>query len=291
MDNADRTCKVCTGCATYETSATQCTSCSRSKYLKEDTHTCVDANQCGASNYADKRTWTCKACSEIAGCTACAYNDNLGGPICSTCSGSNMVKTEIDGTATCVAETQCAVTSQPGTHLLNKGNDGCIVCSNAGDTTPGNQGVANCKTCTKAASGSNPTCSECLDGYYNSASGSPATCATCATNCATCTSADMSTCSKCLPGYFLKTGSPNECVPCSDVDKDGIEGCATCTFSTSLTCSSCKPNYRQSGSDSVTCTKVCEDPTVCGGTAGACDAIVVGGDGSGKYHCSQCRQQ
>ena len=96
-----------------------------------------------------------------------------------------------------------------------------------------------------------------------------------------------------MTGYFPVDAADSKgkkCVPCDDA-ASGIEGCATCTFSTSLTCNSCKPNYRQEGSDSVTCTKACEDETACGGTAGACDAIVVGGDGSMTYYCSQCRQQ
>ena len=290
LDNADRTCKVRTGCATCETSATQCTSCSGSKYLKEDTHTCVDVGQCGASNYADKRTWTCKACSEINGCTKCAYSDNLGGPVCSTCSGSNtLVKTAIDGSTTCVAAAQCAQNNQPGTHFLNKDNNGCILCSITTDQTEGNKGVANCKTCAKAASGSNPTCSECLDGYYIS-SGS---CTKCADNCATCTSDQITDCTACLPGYFLKSeGSSKECVPCDNVEKGGREGCSTCSNTGAFKCTACKPNYRkqQNGgaSDDYTCTRACEDETACGGTAGACGAIVVGDDGSMKYYCSHC---
>ncbi|EES99436.1 VSP [Giardia duodenalis ATCC 50581] len=98
----------------------------------------------------------------------------------------------------------------------------------------------------------------------------------------------MSTCSKCLPGYFLKTGSPNECVLCDDTAKGGIDGCAECTNEGSLKCTKCKPNYKQSGSNSVTCTKACEDETACGGTAGSCRAIVVGSDGNMKHYCSYC---
>ncbi|ESU40340.1 Variant-specific surface protein, partial [Giardia duodenalis] len=292
-EDGDACTKCHTDCATCsESGASVCTSCPEGKYLK--TNQCIDSTttQCDQGTYADKRTRTCKACSEIAGCTACAYNDNLGGPVCSTCSGSNnLVKTAIDGSTTCVAAAQCAVASQPGTHFLNKDNNGCILCSNADDTTPGNQGVANCKTCTKSTdANTNPTCSACLDGYYIS-SGS---CAKCAANCATCTSADMSTCSKCLPGYFLKTGSTNECVPCGDVDKGGREGCAACSNDLTFKCADCRANYRkqQNGgaSDDYTCTKTCEDETACGGTAGACRAIVVDGDGSMKYYCSSCGQ-
>ena len=95
-----------------------------------------------------------------------------------------------------------------------------------------------------------------------------------------------------MTGYFPVDATDSQgkkCVPCDDADS-GIDGCAECTFSTSLTCSSCKPNYRQEGSDSITCTKFCEDPTACGGTAGACGAIVIGASGEMTYYCSQCRQ-
>ncbi|EES99574.1 VSP [Giardia duodenalis ATCC 50581] len=100
----------------------------------------------------------------------------------------------------------------------------------------------------------------------------------------------MSTCSKCLPGYFLKTGSPNECVLCGDTAKGGIDGCAECSGTTgSLKCTKCKPNYNPSGEETnLTCTKVCEDETACGGTAGSCGAIVVDDDGSMKHYCSYC---
>ena len=102
----------------------------------------------------------------------------------------------------------------------------------------------------------------------------------------------MSTCNKCLPGYFLKKGSPNECVPCGDVDNGGREGCSACSNTNAFKCTDCKPNYRkqQNGgaSDDYTCTKVCEDETACGGPAGACDAIVIGASGEMTYYCSQC---
>ena len=106
----------------------------------------------------------------------------------------------------------------------------------------------------------------------------------------------MSTCSKCLPGYFLKTdGSAKECVPCDNVEKVGREGCSVCSNDPTFKCTKCKPNYRrqQNGEvgDDYTCTKACEDEAACGGTAGACRAIVVGVDGSMTHYCSQCRQQ
>ena len=165
----------------------------------------------------------------------------------------------------------------------------CALCSDNSVTDAGSKGIANCKTCTKAASGSTPTCSACLDGYYI-ISGS---CTKCADNCATCTSAAINDCTACLPGYFLKTdGSAKECVPCDNVDKGGREGCSICSNTGAFKCTACKPNYRkqQNGdaSDDYMCTRTCEDETACGGTAGACGAIVVGGDGDMKYYCSHC---
>ena len=283
----DQTCAICSRGAN-----TQCTSCSGSKYLKDSQ--CIEgaSNGCGNGKYADPQSNKCLECG-ITDCATCEYDATLQGPKCTACTSSKIVKEETNGATTCVAAAQCAQNNQPGTHFLNKDNNGCILCSNTGDTTPGNQGVANCKTCQKINDGTNPTCLECLDGYYNSASGSPATCATCATNCATCTSDQITDCTACLPGYFLKSeGSSKECVPCDNVEKGGREGCSTCSNTGAFKCTACKPNYRkqQNGgaSDDYTCTRACEDETACGGTAGACEAIVVGDDGSMKYYCSHC---
>ena len=145
--------------------------------------------------------------------------------------------------------------------------------------------------CKKAStSDANPTCTACIAGYYDSGNGNPATCVACTgTNCATCSKDDLTKCSTYKPGYFKQGDSPGTCTPCDDA-ASGIEGCATCTFSGSLACISCKPNYKASGtnSNSVTCTRACEDDSACGGTAGSCDAIMVGGDGSVKHYCSHC---
>ena len=269
---------ACTKCA--ETCATctaadRCTSCPEGKYLNGNT--CVTDSGCTGNTYPDPETMTCKTCTEIhAQCTQCSFDSSKGRPQCSACSGQ-ILKTELDGTVTCVEEAQCATGN---THFKTDDNR-CVPCS---DTT----GIANCATCS-----SKTVCTACLNGYIKNNGGSA--CESCGNNCATCTTAsDMSTCSKCLPGYFLKTGSPNECVPCGDTAKGGIEGCAECDNQSGiLKCTKCKPNRRSKGeSGNYTCEeKTCEDPTACGGTAGACDAIVVGDDGSVKYYYSQCRQQ
>ena len=189
-----------------------------------------------------------------------------------------LVKTEVDGTTTCVDAAGCATDNQAGTHFLSTDSQKCILCNDKSDAN--NQGIEGCGMCKKAsASDANPTCTACIAGYYDSGNGNPATCVACGANCATCTEGGNDKCSTCKSGYFLQGGtSPGTCTPCDDT-ASGIEGCATCTFSGSLTCNSCKANYQQSGSDPVTCTKFCEDPTACGGTAGACDAIVISASG------------
>ena len=199
-----------------------------------------------------------------------------------------MVKTEVDGTTTCVAEAKCAALSTDGTHFLNQAKNKCLLCSDITDNTAGNKGVEHCKTCQKTADGTNPTCSACLDGYYGTS-----TCTKCADNCATCTSAAINDCTACLPGYFLKSeGSAKECVPCDNVDKGGREGCSVCSNTNAFKCADCKPNYRrqQNGgaADDYTCTRACEDETACGGTAGSCNAIVINANGEMTYYCSLC---
>ncbi|ESU40067.1 Variant-specific surface protein, partial [Giardia duodenalis] len=288
--NGDACQKCDTSCATCSRGAnTQCTSCSGSKYLKDSQ--CVEgaSNGCGNGKYADPQSNKCLECG-ITDCATCEYDAVLQGPKCLTCTtNSNMIKTEVDGTTTCVDAAGCATDNQPGSHFKTDDNK-CRLCSDdkTDAATPANKGIANCKTCTKAASGSTPTCSACLDGYYI-ISGS---CTKCADNCATCTSAAINDCTACLPGYFLKTDGTKECVPCDNVEEGGREGCSACSNTNAFKCTDCKPNYRkqQNGeaSDDYTCTKTCEDDSACGGTAGACDAIVISASGEMTYYCSLC---
>ncbi|ESU40352.1 Variant-specific surface protein, partial [Giardia duodenalis] len=285
-------CTVCGVDCLVCASATECGTCTAGKYLKAD-KTCVDAAGCPSGTYADPANGQCKACSTIdANCGTCEYNEAAGKGRCLTCTGEGkaLVKTEVDGTTTCVNAAGCATDNQAGSHFLSTDSQKCILCNDKSDTS--NQGIEGCGMCKKAAPGQALTCTACIAGYYDSGNGNPATCVACGANCATCTQAGDDKCLTCKSGYFLQGGtSPGTCTPCDDT-ASGIEGCATCTFSSSLTCNSCKANYKASGtkSNSVTCAKACEDPTACGGTAGACRAIVVGGDGSVKYCCSQCRQ-
>ena len=249
----------------------------------------METNQCTGNTYPDPVSGKCISCSAvdedgIEGCATCEYDSAKGKPKCLTCSksgGDKIPRTTLDGTSTCILKSTCTQSGAAGEDFLSDGDTECIVCGNDSSATENNKGTPGCKTCTKNSA--KPTCSACLDGYYDSGNGSPATCVACGVNCATCSKDDPNKCSTCKSGYFKQSDSPGTCTSCDDADS-GIPGCATCSFSGSLTCSSCKPNYKQSGSDPVTCTRACEDETACG-------AIVVGGDGSMTYYCSQCRQQ
>ena len=275
-DQTTNECKKCgTGCSTCSASNQQeCTACLEGKYLKSD-KTCVEASGCSGATYADPTTNECKSCAtetSIPECTACTYSDSLQKPVCSACNNAKqnkLLKKNTDGTTTCVNAAGCATDNQAGSHFLSTDSQKCILCNDKSDTS--NQGIEGCGMCKKAsASDANPTCTACIAGYYNSASGGTATCAACGANCATCSKDDPNKCSTCKSGYFLQGGtSPGTCTPCDDA-ASGIEGCATCSFSGSLTCSSCKLNHKASSTkpNSITCTRACEDETACGGTAG-----------------------
>ncbi|ESU42999.1 Variant-specific surface protein [Giardia duodenalis] len=266
-------CTPCTSpCATCDTSITHCTSCITGNYLRSDGSCASTCDQ----GYPDPETMTCKACTEIhAQCTQCSFDSSKGRPQCSACTGQ-ILKTELDGTVTCVEADACATGN---THFKTDDNR-CVPCS---DTT----GIANCATCSDKT-----TCITCLEGYIKEGDNAAATCQACGTGCATCAKKTENTqCQTCKPGYFLKGSAPSECIACDGTTQGGIDGCAECSGTTgSLKCTKCKPNRKSKGeSGNYTCEeKTCEDETACGGTAGACGAIVVGGDGSMKYYCSYC---
>ncbi|EFO60770.1 VSP [Giardia lamblia P15] len=276
-------CKQCGAGCSECTSSTACTLCMPGKYLKGD-KSCSEV--CDAKQYADPNTRECTACSES--CKVCAYDDTLQQPVCSECEGAKpLLKKKIDGTAECVDADGCATLNTVGTHFLSQTSNACIPCNDTQGSSP-NQGKIGCSECKKTDLAQPPICSACLSGYFTNDSG--VTCTACAQNCATCTSNDINTCTKCLPGYFFKTDSPEKCVACGDTSKNGVDGCAECTSEGAVKCTKCKPNYRQSGEPAagVTCTRVCEDEAACGGTAGACDAVVIDEQGSVKHYCSYC---
>ncbi|ESU34700.1 Variant-specific surface protein [Giardia duodenalis] len=274
-------CATCSGAANN-----QCTSCKAGKYLKTDTNTCVEAGSCNGNTYADPVTRTCKD-SAITDCTTCEYNPATGGPKCTACGNSKKVKTAINGATTCVTVASECVDEN---HFKDDGNTMCVLCSDTSGSDP-NKGVAQCKTCTK--SGAKPECKTCLEGYIKEGDGATATCGACHQNCAICSEkADKTKCQTCKTGFFLKVSStPGECFACGDTNNGGIDGCAECDNNTgSLKCTKCKPNRKPAGNTGdLTCTeKTCEDETACGGTSGACDAIVIDANGKEHHYCSYC---
>ena len=280
-----QTCTKCANTCATCTAASTCTSCSGSKYLKSD-GTCVSA--CESKFYADPQSNKCISCSAqedgIENCDTCEYDATKGKPKCLTCTGSSNTtpRTSLDGTSACVEKTidGCQGTDK---ELFMKDDTTCTLCAATGSGN--DEGTANCKTCTKT-SGNKPVCDTCKEGYYLDSSKACQACT--GANCATCTEATKDKCDTCKPGFFLKDTSSGECVSCDDTAKGGIDGCAECTNAGTFKCTKCKPNYRQSGLDPVTCTKTCEDETACGGTAGACGAIVINANGEMTYYCSLC---
>ena len=233
MNDADKTCKPCNGCATCENAADRCTSCPEGKYLKSD-NTCVEEGGCTQNTYyLDKVNRKCLACSTaITGCTECELDDTTGKPKCTKCGDgqTNIPRTALDGTSTCVTKGYTECQGDNNELFMKEDQSACLLCGDATTGTDKDQGTANCKTCTKAGS-TKPECTACQDGFYLH---TDKTCQPCAPNCATCTSADMSTCNKCLPGYFLKTGSTNECVLCGDTAPGGRAGIITSTHEQEL---------------------------------------------------------
>ncbi|EFO62738.1 VSP [Giardia lamblia P15] len=296
----------------------QCTACFNGKYL--NTNTCVDSNQCPSGTYADSYSGKCETCAAgtsggsdqtIAGitdCTICSLDEANKRLVCSGCGGGKLLKTDATGATSCVDSGTCV------TDYFSEGSE-CVLCGNEEKG-----GVAGCKSCSKK-----DTCTACLAGYFDS--GTPK-CTACSENCLTCNNADAGQCTKCKPGYFVQgggtgtctacgancatcdeagddkcksckigfflVGSPKgACIVCDDKLSKGIEGCSKCEATgpgNPPKCTSCKDNYHHEpgSAGAVTCKKFCEDPTACGGTAGACEAIVVQDNGDFLHYCSLC---
>ncbi|ESU40719.1 Variant-specific surface protein, partial [Giardia duodenalis] len=259
LNDADKTCKVCTGCATCETAADRCTSCPEGTYLKDTG--CVAVSACGTGKYADPITGKCELCTAgsgasvtnglagVAECTACMYDEAKGKLKCTAC-GSKIPRVALDGTSTCVEKNYAGCAGQDNTLFILEDNSKCLLCSDTKTgTDPKDQGIAGCKTCTKTSS-AKPTCTACLEGYIENTS-SGYTCDKCDDTCTTCSiKTDPTKCDSCYPGYFLVTESASKkCVSCGDTAKGGIDGCAECTNAGTFKCTGCKPNYRQEAAE------------------------------------------
>nr|CAB06038.1 variant-specific surface protein VSP4A1 [Giardia intestinalis] len=287
---SDTECAAChSDCATCSGEANnQCTSCETGKYLKSNQ--CVEKNTCNTNHYPDDTSMTCVACTVLdANCATCSFDSATAKGKCLTCNSNKIPRTTLDGTSTCVENSYAGCQGADNELFMKEDQSACLLCGDTKEAS-NDKGVANCRTCTKNANDSPPTCTACLDGYFLER-GSCTT--TCADNCATCSEATTEDkCKICKAGFFLASPGEGKCISCSDTNNGGIDGCAECTKEPAgpLKCTKCKPNRKPAGtSDNYTCTeKTCEDPTVCGGTSGACDAIVIDANGKEHYYCSYC---
>ncbi|EFO61160.1 VSP [Giardia lamblia P15] len=312
--NTDGACEKCnSSCLTCSGGGdTKCISCKANTYLLANK--CVQNNNCGSGKYADPRSNECVDCG-IDGCEACEYSAVIEGPKCTACNGSNnLVREEADETTTCVDDTGCVKGS---THIVDNTNTKkCLRCGNNAEG-----GILGCDTCSSKAA-----CTKCQDGYVKKAldntceacGNNCATCTTkgqcdscllgffhdtgahsctaCASNCETCTEANNpNRCTTCMPGFFPIDAADSQgkkCVACDSIENKGLEGCSACSNSGGFKCTDCKVNYKRQSKgeapDDFICIKVCEDEAACGGTAGACDAVVIDDAGKELHYCSFC---
>ncbi|EFO64682.1 VSP [Giardia lamblia P15] len=282
-------CVTCSG-----TGQNACTLCANGKYL--DGTSCIEVGQCNGNKYPNPNTGKCTACNAaveqggIPECTACTYDSKLQKPVCSACGGTKaLLKKYVDGSTECVDKAGCAALSTVGTHFLSQDENSCILCSVTGGNAP-DKGIAECSSCKKTDLGQAPTCTECLSGFYFDT-----TCKACGTNCATCSAeTDETKCTTCKDGFFLAGTGEGKCISCKDGAEGsykGVPGCSLCDAPPAAgpaVCKTCDPGYSLQG---TTCVKACEDPTACGGTAGACDAMVIDNQGNTKHYCSYCGEE
>ena len=208
-------------CLTCETSATQCTSCPEGKYLKDTG--CVD-NTCGGDNtyYPDPVSGKCLACSTIADCTQCIFDQATGKPKCTTCDSNKIPRTALDGTSTCVTKGYAGCQGDNKELFMKEDQSACLLCGD--DSGSGSdKGILNCKTRTKSANGAPPTCTACKEGFIFKSSDS--TCSACGTNCATCSEATTENkCLTCKEGFFLTGSGEGKCISCETGSDSGYAG-------------------------------------------------------------------
>eukprot|EP00701_Giardia_intestinalis_P003966 XP_001707790.1 VSP [Giardia lamblia ATCC 50803] len=283
----DQSCLTCDG-----SGPNQCTSCKEGKYLKGTE--CVDKGTCKTDYYPDDTSMTCVACSTIQDCTACTMDQSTGKPKCTNCGSQKIPRTTLDGTSTCVENSYAGCQGTDKELFMKEDQPECLLCGDATTgTDPKDKGVANCRTCTKAsATGAAPVCETCKEGYIKNGNGAGATCEACHQNCATCSEATTENkCLTCKEGFFLAGTGEGKCISCengNDSGYSGLAGCLSCTAPAApgpASCNRCKIGYTLQG---TTCVKTCEDETACGGTSGACDAIVIGANGKELHYCSYC---
>ncbi|KAE8301208.1 VSP [Giardia duodenalis] len=288
---SDTECAAChSDCATCSgANQNQCTSCETGKYLKGTE--CVDKGTCNNNHYPDDTSMTCVACTVLdANCATCSFDSATAKGKCLTCNSNKIPRTTLDGTSTCVENSYAGCQGADNELFMKEDQSACLLCGDTKDVDNNNKGKEGCKTCTKSADGSPPTCTACLDGYFFEQSSN--TCEACGANCVTCSAkTDETKCKTCKEGFFLAGTGEGKCISCengNDSGYSGLAGCLSCTAPAApgpASCNRCKIGYKLQG---TTCVKTCEDTTACGGTSGACDAIVIDDKGNTKHYCSYC---
>ncbi|EFO61335.1 VSP [Giardia lamblia P15] len=234
-----------------------------------------------------------KAYKGEANCETCtapqqvADNTGTATATCTKCAGSNIVKTDTDGT-TCIPESECPTANgffveDPGSGNQKKCNPcspNCLSCTSAAEATcasctaethflaaetgqPGKcvscgdavtgsgdwKGVSGCAKCTKPEVAGAATCTECTSDYLKTDAGT--------TSCVQK--------GQCNGGYFPNDNvdGKKQCIPCGTADHGGVAGCTACSplqpasmvTAVLVKCSACAPNSKPNvaGTGCFTC--------------------------------------
>ena len=240
---------VCEACADgyYKDPSPANTKDSCTKCGDENCATCAtgtDTNKCTkcAEGYfvgASGSEGPCISCSStsagpdsykgVTGCAKCTKPKTAGAATCTECGTDLYLKTETDGSTSCVTECPTGYFGHTASDTKKKT---CQSCSGKNpDLTPAGAGVDGCAVCTY--DNTKVTCTKCGTGKYLKADG------TCADSCTANTE-------------FVKNdpSNGNKCVSCGDTNA-GVPNCAKCSPPSSAggkpTCSECGSGFKLEG--------------------------------------------
>ena len=280
--------KSCLSCSGKE--STQCTAC-REGYTTNINGQCIvfqSLRSCYSGQYYDVLTLKCVACpancancSDSQACTSCHPGEYLtsGGTCVEHCplgtirDDEGLVCLSVDchqSCSTCFGpEANHCSSCHKGFFLLNNSckeycpahfyrvNGTCVPCHSDCKSCVG-PSVDQCSSCYPGDLLTGTRCiRECPSGTYGVANG---TCLPCTNACSSCTS--QGGCTQCRSGYFLLSGTVNECVSrCPSGYFQSLSSCepcrANCIVCSSLSsCQSCSPGYvyyAPSGSCQLSC--------------------------------------
>eukprot|EP01127_Copromyxa_protea_P016986 TRINITY_DN513_c0_g1_i2.p1 TRINITY_DN513_c0_g1~~TRINITY_DN513_c0_g1_i2.p1 ORF type:complete len:1241 (+),score=206.88 TRINITY_DN513_c0_g1_i2:2442-6164(+) len=130
----------------------------------------------------------------------------------------------------------------------------------------------NCHITVTCSSPKDGKCARCKPGYYLKA-GTPDTCVPCepvaGCDVVTCSTEKDSTCSGCTDGYFKSPTAPGGCAVCTNIN--GCDSTVMCTNANDSRCTKCAHGYFLTNATGAMTSDTC---TVCHPPTGECSAFV-----------------